>query len=92
MFILGLSNEEFDQYFSEKNYAMLSKYLYRVQKVSSSDYYFRKHTDTTVEDSNVLKKINNYKRISSIGALIKENPIKVRINYVGEIVDYKKSF
>ncbi len=59
MFILGLSNEEFDQYFSEKNYAMLSKYLYRVQKVSSSDYYFRKHTDTTVEDSNVLKKINN---------------------------------
>ncbi len=92
MFILGLSNEEFDQYFSEKNYAMLSKYLYRVQKVSASYYMFRKHTDTKVEESNVVQQMNNFKRIQSMGSLIKENPIKVRINYVGEIVDYKKSF
>jgi hypothetical protein len=33
-----------------------------------------------------------YKRISSMNTLIKENPIKVRINYLGEIVDYKKTF
>ncbi|HOU83185.1 MAG TPA: hypothetical protein PLK62_08340, partial [Bacteroidales bacterium] len=50
MFVLGLSNEEFDQYFVDKNYAILSNHLYRVQKISSSDYYFRKHIDTSTDE------------------------------------------
>jgi len=92
MFILGLSNEEFDQYINEKNYSILSNHLYRVQKVSSFYYMFRKHTDTSVDELDYLAKISMFKRISSINSLIKENPIKVRINYLGEIIDYKKTF
>ncbi len=92
MFILGLSNEEFDQYINDKNYAILSNHLYRVQKISSSYYSFRKHIDTSVNEDDCYAKINMFKRLRSINALIKENPIKVRINYLGEIVDYKKIF
>ncbi|MDI6832856.1 MAG: type II CRISPR RNA-guided endonuclease Cas9 [Bacteroidales bacterium] len=92
MFILGLSNEEFDQYINDKNYAILSNHLYRVQKISSSYYSFRKHSDTSVDEFDCYAKINMFKRVRSINALIKENPIKVRINYLGEIVDYKKIF
>lgn len=91
MFILGLSNEEFDQYINDKNYAILSNHLYRVQKISSSDYFFRKHIDTSVNVFDCYAKINMFKRVGTI-ALIKENPIKVRINYLGEIVDHKKIF
>lgn len=91
MFILGLSNEEFDQYINDKNYAILSNHLYRVQKLSTNQYFFRKQNDTSSDLSSLYRKIEYLKQLS-IQSLLKENPIKVRINYLGEIVDYKKTF
>jgi CRISPR-associated endonuclease Csn1 len=91
MFVLGLSNEEFDQYFVDKNYAILSNHLYRVQKLSTNQYFFRKQNDTSSDLSSLYRKIEYLKQLS-IQSLLKENPIKVRINYLGEIVDYKKTF
>jgi len=91
MFILGLSNEEFDQYINEKNYAIISNHLYRVQKLSTNQYFFRKQNDTSSDLSSLYRKIEYLKQLS-IQSLLKENPIKVRINYLGEIVDYKKTF
>lgn len=91
MFILGLSNEEFDQYINDNNYAILSNHLYRVQKLSTNQYFFRKQNDTSSDLSSLYRKIEYLKQLS-IQSLLKENPIKVRINYLGEIVDYKKTF
>lgn len=66
-----------------KNYADISKNLYRVQKISKGDYVFRHHLETTVEENNALKGIT-WKRITSLNKL--KEVVKVRINHIGEIV------
>ena len=67
----------------KENYALISPHLYRVQKLSSGDYYFRHHLETSVEDSKALygktwKRIRNPKNL--------KGAVKVRINHIGEIV------
>jgi CRISPR-associated endonuclease Csn1 len=66
-----------------QNYAIISKNLYRVQKLATKDYFFRHHLETTVENKNVLKDIS-WKRITSLD--IFNEIVKVRINHIGEIV------
>lgn len=65
------------------NFALISPNLYRVQKLSSGDYYFRHHLETSVEDSKALCG-RTWKRITSLKKL--KGLIKVRINHIGEIV------
>lgn len=65
------------------NYALISPNLYRVQKFSSTDYYFRHHLETNVEDSKELKGLT-WKRIRNIKSL--ESVVKVRVNHLGLIV------
>ena len=77
MFVLGISDEEFDAI--NNNSKELSKYLYRVQKVSSSYYTFRYHLASTLDN----KKEEIY--IQSFKAWEKVNPIKVKINDLGKI-------
>ena len=67
-----------------KNMAKISPNLYRVQKISSKDYWFRHHLDTTVASEEPLKGVT-WKRITSPQNL--ESIVKVRINHIGEIVD-----
>jgi len=66
-----------------QNYAIISKNLYRVQKLTTKDYFFRHHLETTVENKDVLKDIS-WKRITSLDAF--NRIVKVRINHIGEIV------
>lgn len=65
------------------NRAVISPHLFRVQALSSKDYWFRHHLETTVEYNNALAGIA-YKRIRSVSNL--EGIIKVRINHLGFIV------
>ncbi|MEG1673190.1 MAG: type II CRISPR RNA-guided endonuclease Cas9 [Alistipes sp.] len=63
------------------NYASISPNLFRVQALSSKDYWFRHHLETTVDKNPKLKNIT-YKRLSTIlGA------VKVRVNHLGQIVN-----
>lgn len=66
-----------------KNYALISKYLFRVQKLASKNYYFRHHLETNVEDSKALMGLT-WKSIRNCNAL--KGIIKVRINHLGQIV------
>ena len=66
-----------------RNYAHISPYLYRVQKFSTKDYYFRHHLETTVEEVKALKDYT-WKRVQNLALL--EGIVKVRINHLGEIV------
>ena len=66
------------------NKTLISKHLYRVQKLTSSIYYFRHHLETTIEDNKELQGIT-WKRISSFTSL--KGLIKVRINHIGQIID-----
>lgn len=67
----------------EKIFAEVSPNLYRVQKFSTGDYYFRHHLETNVESENMLRDIT-WKRIRSIQEL--EGVVKVRLNHLGRVV------
>ena len=78
MFLLGLTNEEYESV--KGNAEILSKYLFRVQKVSSSYYTFRSHL------ASILTNVEQELSIRSFGAWVDINPIKVEVNQLGEIV------
>ena len=76
-FILGLSNDEFES--NINNRAFLSRYLYRVQNISDMYYNFRFHLAST------LDKKEEWIYIQSLSAWEKLNPIKVKIDILGNI-------
>ncbi len=69
-------------YKNPENYAMISVNLFRVQKMTSRDYFFRHHLETTVQDISVLKGIT-WIRCGLNGL---DNIVKVRVNHIGKIV------
>jgi CRISPR-associated endonuclease Csn1 len=90
MFVLDLTKEEFNDALNENNLSLISKHLYRVQKIAASDYYFRHHLETSVED-----KFNGVKnealsitigKVQRIRSLQKMTGIKVKVNNIGRII------
>jgi CRISPR-associated endonuclease Csn1 len=65
-----------------ENYHLISPNIFRVQKFTIRDYFFRHHLETTVEDKKELKEIS-FKRLGLNGI---SNIIKIRINHLGHIV------
>ena len=90
MFIMGLANDIYENALVEKNYSLLNQHLYRVQKISSSDYYFRHHLETKLDDSASAIEIGKYKRIRSFKAFQQQNPHKVKISLLGKLITKKK--
>lgn len=80
MFLLGLKDEEIN--WENPDYEVLKERLYRVQKLTSGDYFFRKHMSSTVTD-------DDYKQIRGFGegktGWFTFNPIKVKISVSGKI-------
>lgn len=85
MFVLGLPKEEAEKAILDRNYKLLSSYLYRVQKIASKYYCFRLHLETQLNDSLEYKLANRFYRVRSFSAFEALNPVKVRINNLGEI-------
>lgn len=65
------------------NYSKISPNLFRVQKMSSGDYWFRNHLETLVEIPSKLAE-TTFKRRRSANSI--NSIIKLRINHIGEIV------
>ncbi|MEJ5995424.1 type II CRISPR RNA-guided endonuclease Cas9 [Pedobacter sp. Du54] len=87
MFILGLSKDEFDVALENNDKSLLSKYLYLVWSITDGDYFFRHHLETKnseLKKTDGAKESKRYFRLSTKG-LIDLNPIKVRLNHLGEI-------
>ena len=91
MFIF--SDEDFNpleiNLLDKNNYALISPYLFRVQKISSKDYLFSHHLETKAtsgEDMKTLKMLigKKYYYIQTPTKL--KGIIKVRMNHLGEIV------
>lgn len=88
MFVLGLSAEEFDEVFKNNDKSLLSKHLYLVWSISENNYWFRHHLETKNSDLKKTDGVKESKRlynIRSLGSLLSLNPIKVRLNHLGEI-------
>ncbi len=78
----GFNPEEIDLT-DPVNYASISPNLFRVQKLSSKDYYFRHHLETSIEDTKELQNVT-WKRITRLASLI--DVVKVRVDHIGRIV------
>ncbi len=97
MFILGMEEELYQDAMSHKDYALLSKYLYRVQKLSSGAYVFRLHTETQTDDrysdengKKIFSVIKSRQKkavhwATSLSSLVQLNPHKVHISVTGKI-------
>lgn len=66
-----------------KNQTIISKHLFRVQKIATKNYFFRHHLETKVDEIKELKSIT-YKPQLGLNAI--HGIVKVRINHLGEIV------
>ncbi|MEN8805770.1 MAG: type II CRISPR RNA-guided endonuclease Cas9 [Wenyingzhuangia sp.] len=80
-------NEEFDpneyDLLDEKNHYKISPHLFRVQKLSTKNYFFRHHLETTVELKKELKNITYKPQLGLLGI---KGIVKVRTNHLGNIV------
>jgi CRISPR-associated endonuclease Csn1 len=65
-----------------ENYHLISPNLFRVQKFTVKDYFFRHHLETNVENNSNLKNVTWIRSgLNNVGSMI-----KVRINHIGQIV------
>lgn len=94
MFILGMEEELYNDAIKKEDYATLSKYLYRVQKLAQCYYVFRHHLETTVDDKyDGVKKealsieMGKMVRMQSLKSLSENNPHKVHISITGKITE-----
>jgi len=79
-------SEDFDpkqiNFFDRNSYKLISENLFRVQKFTIKDYFFRHHLETNVEDNSKTKgKLWRREGLNGINGIV-----KVRINHLGEIV------
>jgi len=86
MFILGLKNEAYETAVAERDYSLLNLHMYRVQKITKSDYYFRRHVETVLDDSPEARLSEKFYRVKSIGAFNKLNPHKVSVSLLGKLI------
>ena len=87
MFVLGMEDDYFEEAMRDNDLTTISKYLYRVQSISESDYWFRLHIETQNDKTPSAKLAKKYHRIKSIKAFYELNPHKVYISVIGKIIE-----
>jgi CRISPR-associated endonuclease Csn1 len=78
----GFNPSEIDL-LDSNNYAKISPNLFRVQKIATTNYFFRHHLETILNDNNLTRKLT-WENIRSSNNL--KGLIKIRINHLGSIV------
>ncbi|MGM0636462.1 MAG: type II CRISPR RNA-guided endonuclease Cas9 [Bacteroidota bacterium] len=86
MFVFPNEEKDFNpneiDIFNPENKALISENLFRVQKFTNKDYFFRHHLETNVENVKLTHKITWFRTgLSGIYGII-----KVRLNHLGDIV------
>ena len=92
-FILGYSKEEVEALFNENDLSSLSKKIFRIQKISNNPTLYincRHHLETRVDDKQMggemlSKQIGRLVSIRSIKALLQQNPVKIKLNVMGQM-------
>ncbi len=78
----GFNPKEIDL-LNPDNYSLISPNLFRMQKISTKNYMFRHHLETSVGENKSLRRIA-WELIQTPAKL--EGIIKVRVNHIGQIV------
>lgn len=85
MFLIGLNDDEISEAIQNGDKKLLNSHLYRVQSLSSWAYEFRLHTHTVNDKTQKQIDLHNYLRIKSGGRFLELNPVKVRIDRLGNL-------
>lgn len=86
MFILGLDKDTLNDAILSNNIHLLCSNLFRVQKLSSKEYCFSRHTCTTSDTKGENLALGDKKIIKSYKSFISLNPCKVKVNILGEMI------
>jgi len=81
MFLLGLNEDEI--HWGKPDYNVLKEHLYRVQKFTSKDYYFRISNASSIQNANQKQQINSFGEGKN--GWETHNPIKVKVTVSGKI-------
>ena len=84
MFLLGLNEDEIN--WKKPDYRVLKEHLYRVQKFTSGDYYFRKALTSSIQNPEEKQQINSFG--FGKNGWSTHNPIKVKISVSGKIIPF----
>ena len=85
MFLIGMKDEEIKAAIEGEDYPTLSRHLYRVQKLTTHDYMFRYHLETTLDGKDNVGEIPKSYRVQSLKIYRELNPRKVKIDLLGRI-------
>ena len=86
MFVMGLNDENFEKAVAEKDYALLNQHLYRVQSLSTNDYFFRFHLETKIDNSQEAREMEKFIRTKSLKSFLQTKPHKVKISLLGKMI------
>ncbi len=87
MFVLGMSEDEWNDAIEANDYTVLCKHLYKVQKISSMDYGLTLSTITLSFNSKIANKEDKrFIRANSLSSFFNLNPHKVQISVLGDII------
>jgi len=88
MFLLNIP-DELKKNLDLNNKSTFSNYLYLVWSLSDNDYWFRHHLETKnseLKSVDGAKESNRFYRFKSLSSFFSTNPIKIRLNNLGDII------
>ena len=91
MFVLGLSDEDFSNAIQSNEKKIISNFLYKLRSIAYEpqiDLYFEHHLETQKNNNANAKISKRFTLIKSIGAFQKLNPKKIRLNNLGEVINF----
>lgn len=86
MFIVGLSDDEIRAAVENGQKAVLANNLYRVQRLSTHYYDFKRHTSTLSDTTSEQMANKNYISIRSFGRWAELNPVKIKVDRLGNMI------
>lgn len=94
MFVIGLNREELMEAIARHDNKLINDYLFRANAIATKNYQFRLHCETKVDDKYngeksemTSKNLGKLIIIQSLDTWKQRNPIKVRVNNLGKIVE-----
>lgn len=81
-FVFNMTKDDLKTAIATNNYKAISPNLYRVQSLSTNDYFFRNHTESNNEKDNLAAVLRKFIRIRAIDNM---TGIKVKVNHLGKI-------